>query len=223
MFGDIIQINTIEDFKNLTFKSIASLEWFSKFCRKADLYFKTDDDIPIHANNLIKTLNEFKNSEFSENSIICHENQNRKIIRNFEKVSEIMRSLRYSVNRFATINNLKEKILKYKINFSELPGLYFPRYCSGFGYGFSAQVAHRLYKTALTIPYFMIEDVFITGFCREKAKINIKDTKYLTLRPTVEPSEGVCAFSDNRINVNEMTAKDIRRLWSHMESKPKCH
>ena len=140
-------------------------------------------------------------------------------------ISDIMRSYRHSinsVNRLAIISELKEKIQKYKINYSELPGIYFPRYCSGFGYGFSAPVAQRLYDKALTIPYFMIEDVFITGFCRQKANIDIKDTEHLTLRPIVNPLEGICAFKSGRINANEMSIEEIRRLWTHFSSNKKC-
>ncbi|CAG2111465.1 unnamed protein product, partial [Medioppia subpectinata] len=102
-----------------------------------------------------------------------------------------------------------------QISFAQMPGYYFPPYCSGFGYGFRASVAERLYSIALTIPYFHFEDVFITGFCRQKANISVEDTKHLTLRPVLRPSDGLCAaFSDQRINGNEMSSKEIRQLWS---------
>ena len=86
----------------------------------------------------------------------------------------------------------------------------------------SASVAKRLYSTALTIPYFMIEDVFVTGFCRQKAGIEIKDTKQLTLWPVIDPIDKKCAFNDQRINSNELPIQDFITLWQNIELKNKC-
>lgn len=127
----MIQINIIESFKNLTFKSVAGLHWFVDRCSTAQFYFKTDDDIFIETNNLIKSLKKFRASGVSGNSIFCHKNRNREIVRSYEKISRIMRSYRHLANRLATVRMLKEKLSKYKIHYSQLPGLYFPNYCSG--------------------------------------------------------------------------------------------
>ncbi len=158
----------MENFKNLTLKSILSLKWYLRFCSEADFAFKTDDDIYIHIPNLLTALEIHKN-ELNNNSILCHENKSRKIIRGYERVSQIMGHYRQAFNRRDIVNSLKKKIFKYIVSFSKLPGINYPRYCAGFGYGFNLNVAQRLYRAALTIPYFPIEDVFITGFCRQKA------------------------------------------------------
>ncbi|XP_054154007.1 beta-1,3-galactosyltransferase 5-like [Oppia nitens] len=224
MFADIIQINLGEDFQHLTHKSMASIKWFLDWCPFGYFYFKTDDDIMIYTKNLVGSVREFMandddNKVVTNSMIFCRQNPNRKIIRSFEKVSQMMTSYRRrSANRHQLMADLIKKLLKYKINYSQLPGLYYPSYCSGFGYGFSRPVADKLYRTALTIPYLQIEDVFVTGLTRQKANIGIKNTDRLTLRPLARPStDTVCSIFGNngRITSSELTPQQMRQIWTN--------
>ena len=100
-----------------------------------------------------------------------------------------------------------------------LSGSLYPEYCSGFAYAMTHDVAIKLLKVSSKIPYFGIEDVFITGFCREKSNLTIIDSIHFRLKPFVQPIEAKCAFENGRITSNEMTVEDIRKLWIHINTQ----
>lgn len=100
-----------------------------------------------------------------------------------------------------------------------LAGSYYPDYCSGFGYTMSLGVAQKLLKASAKIPYIGIEDVFITGFCRQKSNVTIVDSALFRLKPIIQPIESKCAFEHGRITSNEMSVEEIRKLWIHVNSQ----
>ena len=53
--------------------------------------------------------------------------------------------------------------------------LEYPPFLSGSGYIIPGQIIAKMFETALTIPYFHIEDVFMTGMVTMAAKIPIKN------------------------------------------------
>ena len=54
-YGDIIQSSTFFDsYKNLTFKSMSMLRWVNGFCPEVGLLLKTDDDMFIKVDNLLR-------------------------------------------------------------------------------------------------------------------------------------------------------------------------
>lgn len=80
-------------------------------------------------------------------------------------------------------------------------------------------VAQKLFETSITIPYIGIEDVFITGFCRQKCNVTITNNIMFRLKPFLHPIEGKCAFDKGRITSNEMVVDDIRKLWTHVNTQ----
>lgn len=65
---DIIQWPIVDDWRNLTLKTIASLSWFKTYCSQAKFFIKVDDDAVLNVNNLFTYLNSFATS----NSIVGH-------------------------------------------------------------------------------------------------------------------------------------------------------
>ena len=54
-FGDVIQSRDfLESYRNLTAKSISMLGWTKQFCPQTGLLLKTDDDIFIRLDNLLR-------------------------------------------------------------------------------------------------------------------------------------------------------------------------
>lgn len=98
-------------------------------------------------------------------------------------------------------------------------GNLYPDYCSGYSYVIKYSVAKKLFDVSKTIPYIGIEDVFVTGFCRSKANITISNNYNFRLNPIIHPIESRCAFETGRINSNELDIKDIKTLWTHVNTQ----
>ena len=70
---------------------------------------------------------------------------------------------------------------KYYSTYSMYPGEVYPEYVSGTGYLMSYSTASILFKTALSVPVFHMEDVYITGILPSKVMevYRNKDTESL--------------------------------------------
>lgn len=212
IYGDMIQIEIDESFLNLTHKSLHMLNWFTVHCGQAQYLFKTDDDIYLHVPNIIKVLT---NSTSSGRNILCHKNKSRRIIRNIGSHLHQFDGVHKKVN----ISDIRKKFVKYIVKQDQIPGSLYPQYCSGFNYIMNHEVAFKLFQSSHTIPYLGIEDVFVTGFCRQKVNIGILDSPMLTLSPRIFPLESKCVFSETgRINSNEMDVADIKSVWYHLNT-----
>ncbi|XP_075680500.1 lactosylceramide 1,3-N-acetyl-beta-D-glucosaminyltransferase-like [Dermatophagoides pteronyssinus] len=225
---DIVQINIVDSFYNLTYKSIHMLYWHQNYCPNAQYLIKTDDDIYFHIPNVIKWLKTIGNvsgnhssNHNSNNTIFCHRNISRKILRNANiKDLFLYSSFGRQNNDKQLIERSRKKFQKYIVEYKQLPGNLYPEYCSGFAYAINKLNVEKLFKASKTIPYIGIEDVFITGFCREKMNITITDIKQFRLNPIVRPIESRCIFDQSdRITSNELTEHDMKIMWTHVNTK----
>ncbi|XP_055948871.1 beta-1,3-galactosyltransferase 5-like [Argiope bruennichi] len=199
-YGDLVQINLTESFRNLGRKSVAGLHWSKNYCSKADFVMKTDDDILVHVPNLLKALEGYRNAD---SLLMCHENRMRKILRK-ELLDRTDLPLSYH---------------KYEVSQNELPGQYYPPYCSGMAYVFTSSARDRLLEASLATPVFFIEDVYLTGFCRHKAGIIIKPHSGITLRPPINVHQASCSFRDGRITSQEVGADELNLMWVELNTQ----
>jgi len=200
-YNDLIQIDVTEDYFNLTYKSIGFVKWISQHCKQVDYIFKTDDDIFLHIPNLISSFNKFLGPQDSK-SIMCSKN----------KIMTIIRSNFWNSFKDQTFKQMR----KYAVD--QIPGKYYPDYCSGFGYGFTQKVSNLLLTAISTTPYFFIEDVFLTGFCRQKASALIINNPYISLRPPLSV-ESICSFREGRVTSQEMNEDEIEKLWTNLNTR----
>ncbi|GIY64433.1 lactosylceramide 1,3-N-acetyl-beta-D-glucosaminyltransferase [Caerostris extrusa] len=200
-YGDLVQINLTESFRNLGRKSVAGLLWSKNFCSRADFVMKMDDDILIHIPNLLKALESWTSTD---SLLMCHENRMRKILR----------------KELLDRTDLPPSYHKYEVSQNELPGQYYPPYCSGMAYVFASSVRDRLLEASLTTPIFFIEDVYLTGFCRHKAGIVIRPHSGITLRPPIKSHhQASCSFRDGRITSQEVGADELHLMWVELNTQ----
>ena len=55
-YGDIVQEDFVDSYRNLTYKGIMGLKWVSAYCRHAKFLLKSDDDIFINIFSLVTHL-----------------------------------------------------------------------------------------------------------------------------------------------------------------------
>jgi hypothetical protein len=64
-YGDILQIEMIDDYYNLTLKVVGLLNWVNDHCSRVDYVLKVDDDVYVNTHNLVTVMNSLNSSEHS--------------------------------------------------------------------------------------------------------------------------------------------------------------
>lgn len=143
MYGDIVQEDFIDSYRNLTFKAIMGMRWISNYCSHAKYILKADDDIFV---NIFNVIEHFK-------SITKYEGEQKNMIQ----------CLVWS--RMKVVRDPKSK---WYIPRSEFTEDYFPTYCSGSAYMFSGDVIPKMYNASFNTQFFWVDDFYITGLLASK-------------------------------------------------------
>ncbi|XP_055954834.1 beta-1,3-galactosyltransferase 1 [Patella vulgata] len=142
---DLIQVNTVEDYRNLTRKMIAGLNVIINDFSSAQYVLKTDDDAFI---NVPYVLEEITNNRY------------------FLSESRIMGAL--CIN--ATV--IRDPRDVWSVPSKTFPNKTFPPYLAGGAYLFRTTTLIKLIKFAdHASPYLHLEDVYITGILAQSAGI----------------------------------------------------
>ena len=142
-YHDIVQENFQDSYRNLTFKGIAALKWISLHCSHAKYVLKTDDDIFVNMFTLLRHLQSVEKAGGGEASgfIMCLVWSRMKVMRTG----------------------------KWRVDVSEWPDAYYPLYCSGSAFTMSIDVALRLHEVSYHVPFFWVDDFYVTGLLPLKA------------------------------------------------------
>ncbi|ESN94126.1 hypothetical protein HELRODRAFT_123616, partial [Helobdella robusta] len=57
---------------------------------------------------------------------------------------------------------------KWKVEVEDYPDDLYPRYCSGSAFIVTSDLAQKLYNTSHYVPFFWVDDVYLTGFIPKK-------------------------------------------------------
>jgi beta-1,3-galactosyltransferase 1 len=151
-YGDIVQEDFLDSYHNLTHKGVAALKWITNYCSQATYILKTDDDIFVNMYTLIRHMQHL------------HKNPN-------NTHSLLMCAVWYGMPVMRTG--------KWKVTKEEWKDDYYPTYCSGSAFVLSTDVAIKLYKTSYHVPFFWVDDFYITGLLPLKAG-NITHRQFLS-------------------------------------------
>ncbi|KAJ3653608.1 hypothetical protein Zmor_012849 [Zophobas morio] len=142
--GDIIIEDFIDDYANLTLKSISMLKLFESQ-DQCKFLVKADEDLFVNVENLVKLVellpNDMKKRLLMGRAIIGERRKN-----DYNK--------KWYAPRYMFLGHT------------------YPKFLAGPAYLMSLRVARELYSAALELPLFHLEDVFVTGICAEKMKIH---------------------------------------------------
>ncbi|ESP01954.1 hypothetical protein LOTGIDRAFT_111417 [Lottia gigantea] len=142
-YGDILQANFHDTYKNLTMKAKSAITWISKYCKNVTYVLKTDDDTFVHLERLQKY-------------IVTLETKSR-------PVTDLL-ACNYKNNY---VFPFRDKNSKYYVSEKEYPWDKFPPFCQGMAYLMSSDVVHKLNKgvrnPSKNQPFVWLDDVYITG------------------------------------------------------------
>ncbi|KAH8289132.1 hypothetical protein KR054_000824 [Drosophila jambulina] len=152
-FGDLLQGNFLEDYRNLSYKHAMGLRWASQECRnRAKFIIKLDDDIIydiFHLRRYLEAL-EVGKPELATSSTL---------LSGF--VLDAKPPIRLKAN-------------KWYVSEQEYPESMYPAYLSGWMYVTNVATAGRLVAEAERLPIFWIDDTWLTGVVRARLGIPLE-------------------------------------------------
>lgn len=131
IFKDIVQIDFVDSYGNLTYKTLSAISWAVKFCSKAKYIMKTDTDMFVNTEILPFLIKYAPKKEFVGGYCWGPSSPNRDLLS------------------------------KWFVSYNSYRKTHFPPMCSGTGYIMSTDVAGSILRKANNIPFFHLEDVYI--------------------------------------------------------------
>ncbi|XP_076273859.1 beta-1,3-galactosyltransferase 5-like [Rhynchophorus ferrugineus] len=147
-FGDIVQGNFTEAYRNLTYKHIMGLKWATRFCSNSKYIIKMDDDIVVNMYKLeqiLKPLTKISNKKFIAGYVLRN-----------------MLPIRDPDNKWF--------VTKEEFSFN-----HYPSFVSGWFYITNYVSAKNIVLQSNHEKYFWIDDLFITGIIASKLKVMLYD------------------------------------------------
>lgn len=143
--SDIVMADFVDSYRNLTLKTIMGLQWATGVCSDAKVVVKTDDDMFINVQNLLKVIKQ--NSDYLNNSVLG--------------------------SCFGEMTPVRNSSSKWYTSYKAYPNKKFPKFCSGTSYVTGMIVVRKLIDISVDIPFFDLEDVYI-GMCLNVLKMKVK-------------------------------------------------
>ncbi|XP_013379414.1 beta-1,3-galactosyltransferase 5-like [Lingula anatina] len=165
-YGDIVQYDFVDTYRNLTVKTVAALRWVLKFCSHAKTMMKTDIDVIVQYSLLVDFLQ----------SLALKTN------------GELMLYLGCVLKHMPPVRATSSK---WFVSEQEYAGHRYPDYVAGWGYLLSLPAVKSIVQAALQLPYHPMEDVFV-GIAAEKAGVAPTQNKWFA--PVVSMGYSFCYF-----------------------------
>lgn len=144
-YRDIVMGDFIDTYKNLTYKNVMGLHWTIQYCNHTKFVLKSDDDTMVDIYHLVRFLFQKSPDGEIENFMYC--------------------------STFRNQGPVRRPGDKWFVTLREYPYTKYPPYCEGFAYIMSLDVVLKLYTASISVPYYWIDDVYVTGFLAAKAGI----------------------------------------------------
>lgn len=153
-YSDLVQGNFKEAYRNLTYKHVMGLLWVTQYCQQAQYVIKMDDDIVVDFYRLRTVMN----------SIV---QDHRPLLMGY---------------LLKGTQPVREPANKWFVTQSEYPQSMYPPFLSGWLYITTPKDAKTLAEASKTVPYFWIDDIYVTGLLAQLVGISHQDIhQYFTL------------------------------------------
>ena len=192
---DLIKGNFIDDYANMTYKTVMGLYWMNTYCSRASFVMKTDDDVSINLFKVVDFLQEISQTQ--------------------SKLST------FFYGRCLQPFPERSKSSKWYISSSDYKHWLYPPFCMGGGYILSNEVASQIYRATTKVPFFWMDDVYI-GFCAGLANIKPIDN-YFGYYFILPWSWTDAPWEYTILKVNDAGKTERRETWSYIKSLRNTH
>lgn len=183
LYGDLIRGHFDDAYLNLTLKTLSMLEWTTQHCPKAKYLLKTDDDMFINVPKLM---------EFIETN-----SDGKRTI--YGRLAEQWQPVR-------------DKKSKYYISEEEFSSAWYPTFTTGPAYLLTADIIAELFNKALEMPFFKMEDVFLTGIVADQLKIGrVGESEFVNRRISATGSDRCKVRSV--ISIHDLKPNELYEFW----------
>ncbi|XP_030227171.1 beta-1,3-galactosyltransferase 1 [Gadus morhua] len=183
--GDIIQMDFVDSYQNLTIKTLMIMNWVATFCPNASHAMKVDADIFVNVYLLVEVLRGYPTKGFITGSVIRDGRPRR------------------------------DPKSRWYVSEEAYPDSYFPPYVSGAGYVFSTDVARKVSLASRSVPMVPLEDVYVGLCLRAAGVSPVYAQSFLALRNLFEVRHLAydrCAFAA-RVIVNGFKPAELLSIW----------
>ncbi|KAL1395876.1 hypothetical protein pipiens_010918 [Culex pipiens pipiens] len=189
LYDDIVQGSFLDAYRNMTYKHVMALKWFTYHCPEAKYILKADDDVFVNTPALYNVLSGLQTPR--RRLLFCQEIWNAPVKRTHRS--------------------------KWFVSIPEYRNKYYPNHCPGYSILYSPDVAYQLYREAMRQPYFWIDDVHITGTIAQRINVTITPTDTMLLNRTQKDAivEGRANATDQLFffTTPDLREGEIRKLW----------
>ncbi|XP_016369968.1 beta-1,3-galactosyltransferase 1-like [Sinocyclocheilus rhinocerous] len=187
-YGDIIQMDFVDSYHNLTIKTMMIMNWIATYCQGAWYAMKIDADIFLNVRYLVDYLHDQSESsrkDFITGSVISDAVPHR------------------------------DSFNKWYISEDLYPDSWYPPYVSGAAYVFSTDLARKISWASRFVRPIPLEDVYV-GLCLHVLGVKpVYATTFLGFRNLFEVRRlkyERCTFA-KRIIVNGFNPQNLLRIW----------
>ena len=142
--NDIVQLDFHDAYRNLTIKHLNGMKWLVDSCPQVEMIFKVDDDVFVNMYRLVEFYRHRQKGDGFHELLYCDTAPGEAPIR----------------------TPSKWRVTEYEYSNST-----YPTFCRGNSEIFSRDAIERIYDAARTTDFFWLDDVFVTGVLRDKARV----------------------------------------------------
>lgn len=189
-FGDIVQMNFLDSYYNLTIKTMMIMNWAARYCQFARYVMKIDADIFLNVPYLVDYLQNKAKNNYITGSVITDGRPRR------------------------------DPKSKWHLSEEMYPEDLFPPYLSGAGYVFSVDLAKKISLASRFVHPIPMEDVYVglcLHFLSVQPEFAWTLLPYRNLFEVRHMEYDRCTFA-KRIIVTGFTSTQLMSMWSDFQS-----
>ena len=184
-FKDIVQFDFIDSYGNLTYKTLSGLKWAVNACASAEYVMKTDTDMFVNT-ELLPLL-----------------------------VQAAPRTLFMGGFCWGPSFPHRDIFSKWFVSYKSYRHHQFPPMCSGTGYIMSRDVVQLILRKSLNVPFFHLEDVYISLCIQKTAITPVKLAGFSNLMTKFEDCD---LYKNNVITSHYMNPEVLYEYWQKLKS-----
>lgn len=198
-YGDIVQEDFVDTYRNLTHKGVAALKWVSNYCYNATYALKTDDDIMVNIFKLVSKLTtDIEKRLGKADLILC--------------------------NQWLRMKVLRDKKSKWFIPKEDFEPSYFPPYCSGSAFVISTDVIRRMWAVAKFVPFFWVDDYYVTGMLAKRVGVTQKRLNEAYILNGKVVNDRFINDTDNKLLFFHVGKQNtIYSMWATLKARMNVH
>ena len=191
-YKDILQNDFVDDYRNLTIKTLAGLKWAVSNCPQVQYILKIDSDVLFN-------VDKWRSLMFGPQR---------------PKLQNVMFGY---CHRKPFVNRVP--FFKRGVHVNQYPKPRFPSHCHGAAYGLSLQLAGEVVNISYTQHFIPLEDAYI-GVCVDALGRKVYNPPHLLkyrlpeLRPAID--EDPCTLFEDLYLIYDMEVTELLQVWQKL-------